>query len=56
MFSEGHQIWRQDVSLLKSTLLLFIFLTEHVNSKLVTYHVSFFKRKHLEYSRTLKDF
>ena len=26
MCSEGHQVWRQDVSLLKSTLLIFMFL------------------------------
>ena len=43
MCSEGHQVWRQDVSLLKSTLLIFIFLNEKLISKLVIHHVSFSK-------------
>ena len=38
--SEGHQVWRQDVSLLKSTLLIFNFLKEALISKLVIDHVS----------------
>ena len=45
MFSEGHQVWRQDVSPLKRTLLLCIFLNENLNIKLVSYHVSFLKVK-----------
>jgi len=45
MFSEGHQVWRQNVSLLKRTLLLFIFLNENLIIKLVIYHVSFLKVK-----------
>ena len=45
MFSEGHQVWRQDVSLLKRTLLLCIFLNENLIIKLIIYHVSFFKVK-----------
>ena len=45
MFSEGHQVWRQDVSLLKRTLFLCIFLNENLIIKLVIYHVLFFKVK-----------
>ena len=43
MCSEGHQVWRQDVSLLKSTLLIFIFLNEKLISKFFIHHVSFLK-------------
>ena len=50
MCSEGHQVWRQDVSLLKSTLLTFIFLNEKLISKLVIHR----RGKHLDCSRTLK--
>ena len=46
MCSEGHQVWRQDVSLLKITLLICIFLHAKLISKLaelVIHHVSLLK-------------
>ena len=41
VFSEGHQVWRQDFTFSKGTLLIFIFLNKKLFSKLVNYHVSF---------------
>ena len=41
VFSEGHQVWRQDFTFSKGTLLLFTFLNKKLFSKLVNYHVSF---------------
>ena len=41
--SEGRQVWRQDVPLSKSALLIFMFLHEKLISKLVIHHVSFLK-------------
>ena len=41
VFSEGHQVWRQDFTFSKGTLLIFTFLNKKLFSKLVNYHVSF---------------
>ena len=56
MFSEGHQVKRQDVSLLKSTLLLLVFPKENLYQQIGYLSCFIFKGKHLEYFRTLKAY